>query len=127
MILLLPSCTSIRNYKKSDFYVKKDEYLRAHKIAFICGCINEGTNNSLNKFMIENKDVSLFSEAELISHYRVKEADSIGRIYFKKINPINYEDAGYGKAIFSNCIYYAYSKEVDKIARMSYKQIRKSK
>ncbi len=73
--------------------------------------------------MTNVNDNGLFSDIELVSYPIVKEADSCGRVYSKKIAIINYEDAGYKKPIVSGCIKLGLSKEVDKIASNRYKQL----
>jgi hypothetical protein len=126
LIIVFGSCAPNRKYKKSDFYVRPEDYINAYKVSFICGCINEGTYNSLNKLLVENKDPGLFSEIETISYFKVKEADSLGRVFSNRIKPINYEDAGYKKPIISGCIHLGLSKEVDSHAKKSYKQTLKN-
>jgi len=74
--------------------------------------------------MKENNDLGLFTEVEVISHQKVKEADSIGRKFSHNIKTLNYEDAGNKKPITSRCIYYSLSKEVDSLAKDSYRRTR---
>ena len=125
-VALFISCTGLQKFKKSDYYVKKTDFINSYKTAFICGCINGATNDSLKIFMTNTNDNGLFTDIEMISYSIVKEADSTGRLYSKKIMPINYEDAGYRKPIVAGCIKLGLSKDVDKIAKTRYKRILKS-
>ncbi|MDE3126265.1 MAG: hypothetical protein KGK14_12170 [Bacteroidota bacterium] len=117
LILVLGGCAPTRHSKSNDFFVKEEDYVKSYKVAFICGCINEGTKENLTKFITDNNDLGLFSEAEFISHQRVNEADSVGRIYSKRLKPLDYADAGNRTPYISGCIYFALGNEVDKIAK----------
>jgi hypothetical protein len=121
--VFLFACTSMQKIKRSDFYVSKDDFLKSYKTAFICGCINGASNNQLNRFFIETDDTGLFSEIETISYFTVKEADSIGRLYANRIEPINYIEAGYKKPVVAACIQFGFSKEIDRIAKQRYKKL----
>jgi hypothetical protein len=124
---LFSSCSTSREYRHSDFYVKREDFIKAYKAAFFCGCMNGGTAGNFYKFLKDNNDLGLFSEGDLISHFRVNEADSIGRTYSNKIEPFNYGDGLGKKPVFSRCMVYALSAEVEKLARESYKQTMKSR
>jgi hypothetical protein len=125
-VTLFISCSGSQKFKKSDYYIKETDFINSYKTAFICGCINGATNDSLKTFMANIGDNGLFTDIEMISYSIVKEADSTGRLYSKKIVPINYEDAGYRKPIVAGCIKLGLSKDVDKIAKVRYKRILKS-
>ena len=122
LVIGFTSCTAIQKFKKSDFYISYDDYKKSYNTAFICSCINESTNNNLNKFIADNNDAGLFTESELITPSKVMEADSLGRLYAKKIVAINYADANFKKPIISRCIWFSLSKDVDTIIRKSYKK-----
>jgi hypothetical protein len=107
--------------------LKQEDFIKAYKVSFICGCINAGTKGAFQKFMLDNNDLALFSEVELVSHDVVLEADSIGRIYANRIGPINYSDAGNRVPYVSSCIYYSMSRQVDSLARISFKRFKKAK
>lgn len=127
LFALASSCSSIKKSLKNDFFVKEEDYTKAYKTAFVCGCLNEGTKGNFYKFLQENNDLGLFTEGDLISHFKVNEADSLGRIYSGRIKPFTYGD-GQGKVPnFSRCVVFAFSNEIDSIARESYKQMLKSK
>ncbi|WP_276974614.1 hypothetical protein [Flavobacterium filum] len=123
IILLFTSCSGSQKFKKSDFYVNKKYFIDSYKTAFICGCINGLTNDSLNKFITSINDNGLFQDIEILSYFVAKEADSIGRYYSNKITPIEYIDAGHRKPIVSSCIKFGLSKDVDKIANERYKEM----
>lgn len=116
------SCTEPARLSKSDYNTRLKEFVAAYKVSFICGCMDGGFNNDLKGFLKSQNDLGLFSEIDQLGYFIVKEADSLGRIYGAKIEQINYEDAGYGKPIFTGCIYYGMSKEIDSTARTSFFQ-----
>lgn len=121
--ILFSSCNGYQKFRKSDFFVEKKYFVDSYKTAFICGCINELTSDSLSKFITDINDNGLFQDIEILSYFIAKEADSTGRQYAKKITPIEYEDAGYRKPIVSSCIKFGLSKEVDRIANQRYKKL----
>jgi hypothetical protein len=110
----------------SDYYVHQEDFENAYRVSFICGCINERTSEKFSNFLLDSDDSGLFSASGIISHELVREADSLGRVYSQKIKPINYSDAGFRKPIFSNCVFYAFSKEVKMTIRLRYKELIKS-
>jgi hypothetical protein len=122
-LTIFTSCTGANKFKKSGYYVSREEFTKSYKAAVICGCINELTNDSLNTFMINNGDNGLFVDIEVISYQMVKEADSIGRRLSKDISAINYEDAGYKKPIVSGCIKLGLSESVREIVNARYRQM----
>lgn len=120
--VLAASCNSTKKSQQTDFFVKEDDYVKAYKTAFVCGCINEGTKGNFYKFLRDNNDLGLFTEGDLISHFKVNEADSLGQVYSRKIKPFTYGD-GEGKVPnFSRCMLFALGNEIDSIAKASYKQ-----
>jgi len=121
--MVLSACYNSRKFKDSGYYVSKNEFTKSYKSAFICGCINNLTNNSLKEFMTKVNDNGLFSDVELISYQIVKEADSVGRLYSKNILPVMYEDAGNSKPIISGCIKLALGKDVEQISVLRYKKV----
>lgn len=124
---LVSSCISTRKGQDNDFFVKKNDYIKAYKTAFVCGCLNEGTKGNFYQFLKDNNDLGLFTEGDLISHFKVNEADSLGRIYSTRIKPFTYGD-GQGKIPnFSRCMLFAFSNEIDSIAKESYKQMLNNK
>ena len=118
----ISGCNSTKYLLKDDFFVAEENFVKAYKTAFACGCINEATKEGLNKFFVDNKDPGLFSDIETISYFKVKEADSVGRSYAKKISRIEYEDAGYSKPIFSSCFQFSLGEDIDQIAKESYRK-----
>lgn len=121
MVIFLSACTAAKNRCSHDFSQNEEDYIKSYKIAFVCGCINEGTKENFTRFMADNNDLGLFTEAEIISHQRVNEADSVGRVYSRMIKPLNYADAGDKKPFVSRCIYFVLGREVDSLAKESYR------
>ena len=120
--VLVLACNASKKNQSNEFSISEDAFIKSYKTAFICGCINEATNENFARFMRDNNDLGLFTEVEVISHQRVKEADSIGRKFSQNIKSLNYEDAGNKKPVISRCIYFSLSKEVDSLAKASYRQ-----
>jgi hypothetical protein len=120
---LLFTCAPAKKLQKSGNGVSKEDYIKSYKIAFIYGCINSGTSGNLNKFFKDNNDLGLFTEAEVLAHQTFNEADSLGKLFSKRIKPINYIEAGDRKPYFAGCIYLGMSKEVDSLAVASYEQM----
>lgn len=122
LTVFVSSCSSPRKSQNNDFFVKEEDFLKAYKIAFLCGCLNENTKEKFNKFLKENNDLGLFSEGDLISHYKVNEADSLGRVFSKRIKPFTYGDGEGKMPNFSSCMYFVLGHEVDSLAKESYRQ-----
>ena len=120
--VLVFSCKSVIKNQGNDFFVKKEDYIKAYKTAFVCGCLNQGTKGNFYKFLKDNNDLGLFTEGDLISHSKVKEADSLGRKYSIQITPFTYGDGKDKIPIFSKCMLFAFNTEVDSIANVSYKK-----
>ena len=121
------SCTSGRKVISNDYLLKEADYVKAYKAIVFYGCFNEGTKGDFFKFLNKNNDLGLFSEAEVIFHSTANFADSLGRIYSHKIEPFDYGD-GKGKTPnLSACLIYAFSDEIDSIAKINYKKLLKSK
>jgi hypothetical protein len=125
--LIFTSCSTSKDFKGLYPNMKQEDFIKSYQVAFVCGCINAGSNNNFNKFLKENNDLGLFSEVEFLSHGVVKEADSLGRVYANKVRPINYGDAGDRKPYFSRCIYLSQSREVYTLIKSQYKKLKKAK
>ena len=121
----LSACSGLQKFKKSDYYVSEENFIKSYQSAFICGCINGLTNDSLNRFITEINDNGLFTDIEIISYAKVNEADSLGRAFSERIKIINYEDAGYKKPVVSGCIKLGLSEELLSIAKKKYKELMK--
>jgi hypothetical protein len=124
LLILTSACSNIKKSKKTDFFVREKDFIDAYKSAFLCGCINESTQGNFYKFLKENNDLGLFTEGDLISHFKVKEADSLGKVFSNRIELFNYGDGKGKKPIFTSCFYYSLSKEVDSLAKISYRKIK---
>lgn len=127
-IAIFTSCSPSKKLSNSNFNVSREDFVKAYKISFICGCLNQASDNKLSDYLKQQNDPGLFSEIDQIGYFVVKEADSIGRLYASKISRINYEDAGFGRPVFSGCIYYGLTKEIDSIAKKAFsRQFNKKK
>lgn len=120
-IYFVSSCGA---YKKININKEEENFVFAYKKAVLYGCINEATNNNLSLFCSENNDLGLAFETEIIHHEDVINAVNKGKLLSKKIRIINYEDFEGKKPIFSDCINFAFSTEIDSIARVRFKIIK---
>jgi hypothetical protein len=125
--VIVVSCAPTKRQASDDFPVKEEDYIKAYKTVVLFGCLNEGTKGSFSSFLKENNDLGLFSEVDMIFHSTANTADSIGREYSKKIEPFTYGDGKGKNPTFSRCVLYALSREVDSLAKESYKQSLKEK
>jgi hypothetical protein len=115
------SCRTAKTNRGNEFFVQKDDFIKAYKTAFVCGCLNQGTSGNFYKFLKENNDLGLFTEADLISNFTVAEADSLGRAYSSHIKPFDYGDGKGMVPNFSRCLFFALSHQIDSISRARYK------
>jgi heterodisulfide reductase subunit B len=117
LIILIVSCSS----KKSQSSITETNFVLAYKKAVLYGCINESTSNNFNKFSNDNKDLGLAVEVAIMQHAEVERAVEKGKALSKKIRRINYSDYGEKKPIFSDCVSFAFSEEIDSLARVAFK------
>lgn len=125
--ILLLSCRMNKDGIQSEFTSNVDDYVKSYKIAFTCGCINEGTGEGLSKLIRESNDLGLFTEAEVLSGKRISQADSLGRLYSYRVKALDHEDLGGKKPYVSRCLYFAFSNEIDSLAKESHKLTLKQK
>lgn len=112
---------SCSTHKKSNHNSDEENFVLSYKKSVLYGCIDEATNNNLRIFSKENNDLGLAIEIEIMQHQEVINALNKGKELSKKIRTINYADFENKKPIFSECINFAFSKEIDSIARELYK------
>lgn len=120
LVLLLLSCQSVKN--KSE----EQDYVLAYKTSVLYGCMN-GSNNSFNNYLKSTNDLGLFTEAEVLKHAEAETAIKLGEKFSLTIKPLNYDDAGNKVPIYSSCVSYAFSAEIDSMAKAQYKISRKIK
>jgi len=121
ILILFGSCKT--TFNKYGF--TKEEYINSYKRAVLYGCLNESTEGGFQMFLQENKDLGIAPEVAVLLHSEILKAKTIGGNYSKKIKPINYEDYEGLKPIFSGCVAYSFSKEVDSIAKEKFRQLKK--
>lgn len=117
------SCKTSKKKVKDEEY----SYVQAYKTSVLYGCLNEATNGNFQKFSIENNDLGLAQESEIIGKIEVTEITNIGGKLSKKIRVIDYSDYEGRKPIFSDCVGFAFSKEIDSVARKKFKEFKKAK
>lgn len=123
LCVLTISCSS----KKNVMYESKGEFIQAFKVSVLYGCINEATNGEFQKFSINNNDLGLALEVSVLFHSETEYAIKIGEELSKKIRTINYSDYQGKKPIFSDCVNFAFSKEIDSLALAKYKEWKNAK
>lgn len=116
-LFLLMSCST---HNKSNLYSDEENFVLSFKKSVLYGCVDEATNNNLSLFSKENNDLGLAVEVAILQHTEVSIAVEKGKELSKKIRTINYADYEDRKPIFSNCVSFAFSKEIDSIARDLY-------
>jgi hypothetical protein len=125
--LTIAACSMNRKTVSNVNLVSEEDYVKAYKTVVLYGCINEGTKGKFSTFLIENNDLGLFSEVDMIYHSGANIADSLGRVFAKTIRPFDYGD-GKGKVPnYSRCVLYALSREIDSVAKESYRQMLKER
>jgi succinylglutamate desuccinylase len=101
-----------------------ENHIMAYKKAVVYECINSGTNSHFQRFSSNNNDLALAIEVGIIDRYNVEKARQVGAKFSDDIRSSNYMDHEGRKPIFSNCISYGFSKEVDSLARLNYQESR---
>lgn len=103
---------------------KEENYVLAYKKAVLFGCINKATNGKFQDFSKNNNDLGIALEVAILYHYEAIEAKKIGEKLSNKIRTIDYDDYEGRKPIYSDCVSYAFNKEIDSIAREKYKKLK---
>jgi hypothetical protein len=122
IIVSLTIFYSCKSSKSSLVNVSKDDYVLAYKTSVLYGCLSESTNEDFQKIMKENDDLGLAIESEILGKIEVTRLAQIGSNLSKNIQKIDYADYEGKKPIFSNCVQFAFSKEIDSIAKEEYKK-----
>jgi|AntRauMFilla1563_2_1112583.scaffolds.fasta_scaffold06830_3 hypothetical protein len=117
LVVILYSCKSS---KSSLVTQTEDDYVLAYKTSILYFCLNESTNGNFNDFCTDNNDLKL--SAIDTYHINLEDVKSKGMGLSKKIRIIDYADYEGRKPIFSDCVQFAFSKEIDSIARDLYKR-----
>lgn len=115
---------SCKTHKK-DIKSEEEYYVQAYKTSVLYGCLNEATNENFQKFSIENNDLGLAVPIAVLFHAETEQATQVGRELSKKIRAIDYSDYEGRKPIFSDCVGFAFSKEIDSVARKKFKEFKK--
>lgn len=114
---------SCKSQKKNDLE-DEEMFVIAYKTSVLYSCINEATDGNFSKFSKENNDLALSVPVAVLQHAEINKAKALGISLSKKIKSIDYADYEGKKPIFSNCVEYSFSKEVDSLARLEYKKIK---
>ena len=122
LMFLLISCNTSKRLKQD---IDEENFVLAYKKTVLYGCIDEATNNNLSLFSKDNNDLGLAIEVEIMQHQEVINAKNKGKELSKKIRVINYADFDNKKPVFSECVNFAFSKEIDSTARILFKKKKK--
>ncbi len=120
-VFILVSCKST----KSQWLTEEEYYLEAYKKSVLYGCLNESTRGNFQKMLIENDDLCLYTEVQIIYHDTYEKAKSHGSNYARTLEKVSLPDIENKIPGFSQCVSYAFGREVDSIARASYKIYKK--
>lgn len=123
----IASWSTNRKTVSNENVLSEEDYVKAYKTVVLFGCINGGTNGKFSTFLVENNDLGLFTEVDMIYHAVVNIADSLGRDFAKTIKPFEYGDGKGLVPIYSRCFLYALSKEIDSVAKVSYREMLKER
>jgi hypothetical protein len=118
LFFVLISCNSSQKIIVSN--LEEETFVQAYKTAVFYGCVNEATNDNFNKFSKENNDLGLATTVAILNHSTNEDAVNYGKEISKKVRTINYADYEGKKPIFADCMAFAFSKEVDSIARIQF-------
>ena len=120
--VLLLATMNCKSHKTQQHGFSLEEYVLSYKNAVLYGCIDEKTDKEFSELMNKYKNTAS-REVAILSHGTFERAESVGKEYSKQIKPHTYyEDLKGLEFIFSDCVIYAFSKEVDAMARESYKK-----
>ncbi len=119
--IILFSCKSSQKIEVSN---TKEEFILAYKTSLLYYCINESTIGNFNTFCTENNDLKLSA----IDTYNINldEVKNKGKELSKSIKTIDYADYEGRKPIFTSCVSFAFSKEIDSLSREIYIIIEKN-
>lgn len=122
LLLFLVSCQS-----RNDIGTIEAEYINAYKKAVLYGCLNEASNENFQKFILENNDLGLAVETAILYHDEVLKATDLGAQLAKNIRTISYADYEGKRPVYSDCIDFAFSSEIDSVASERYRVLIKAK
>ncbi len=101
---------------------QKDEWLMSYKRQVFISCL-KSQDTSVSK-----NDISESINFDLIGNTAsTKQADSLGKEFYKLIQPSKILDYNKNKALINECLAYYESKQLDSIARSAYKKYLKAK
>jgi len=123
LVIAFLSCKT-QKIKNNSFSEEEELYVLAFKKEVLYSCINEKTNREFYRFLDNYNDLGLYTEVAILYHDIADKASSFGKKYSKNIKPVNYPDAENKVPIFRDCVNYAFGKEIDSIARITYKETR---
>jgi len=101
---------------------QKDEWLMSYKRQVFISCL-KSQDTSVSK-----NDISESINFDLIGNTAyTKQADSLGKEFYKLVQPSKILDHNNNKALINECLAYYESKQLDSIARSAYKKYLKAK
>lgn len=114
--LLIIGILSVVSCKTKQFESEK-EWIRSYKSIVVYSCLCELTKDGIDKELVKHNDISFMVETEILDSYYSREADSTGRDYAKKVEPVFSDDSEFSgrKAIFTSCLSLYENKKINKI------------
>ncbi|WP_175634968.1 hypothetical protein [Pedobacter ghigonis] len=101
---------------------QKDEWLMSYKRQVFISCL-KSQDTSVSK-----NDISESVNFDLIGNTAsAKQADSLGKEFYKLIQPSKILDHNKNKALVNECLAYYESKQLDSIAKSAYKKYLEAK
>lgn len=125
-LLIVVSAWSCKTTKKVVVDSAEERYVMAYKSSVLYGCLNEATRGGFQVVMTEKNDVGLAVESEMLGPIKISELCQFGGDFSRKITPIDYADYENMSPIYTNCVSFSFSREVDSIARQQYKMAKNS-
>ena len=124
ILLTFLSCKSQKIADGNSY--SEEDYILSYKKEVLYGCINTKTNKEFYEVLNKYNDLGLYTEVAILNHEIADQATFLGKEYSKNIKSVNYPDAENKVPIFRDCVNYAFSKEIDSIARVTYERTRNS-
>lgn len=108
-LFLFSSCAMRQSQRRSN-------WINAYKNQVFISCVKESNNQALVNDISESINFDIIGDTGAVN-----EADSLGRLFYRTIEPSVILDHQNKKAVYNFCLAYYQSKELDVAARKAYK------
>ena len=116
LFICITACKSTNSKVPSE----KEYYIEAYKKAVLYGCLDERTSKDFTKMLVKHNDLGLYTEVQILFHSECEKAETLGANFARQLQPAHLPDAENMIPGYRDCVSYAFSKEVDSIARSAY-------